>query len=231
MLLTLPGLLLTRNTEIVVISRATVGTCDLLHPTCSYSKEQNGQRSAVKCSLACLSLCPSSGYLTNPFHVSSLICCFLPPLSCVNPRFTCLILLLARPPTNLVGVPALTYWYCRLRLPAVTRGLKRPCEGSTSEWHDGWRQLRDDDSWKRFSDYWRKQNVETTRESPSITLAYEERGEENPEYRLPLVPETENKIIVRDCYKSLYDHILELRNCDAVGLVLTGQPGTGASSS
>jgi hypothetical protein len=116
----------------------------------------------------------------------------------------------------------------------VTRGLKRPREGSTSndyEWHHGWRQLGDDDPWKRFSDYWRKQNVETTCERPSITLAYEERGEENPKYRLPLVPEIGNKIIVRDCYKSFYDHILKLRSRNVVGLVLTGQPGTGASSS
>jgi hypothetical protein len=34
----------------------------------------------------------------------------------VNPRFTRLNLLSAPPSTNLVGVPALTPWYCRLRL-------------------------------------------------------------------------------------------------------------------
>jgi hypothetical protein len=36
----------------------------------------------------------------------------------VNPRFTRLIPLFTPPPTNLVGVPALTYRYCRLRLAA-----------------------------------------------------------------------------------------------------------------
>jgi hypothetical protein len=119
-------------------------------------------------------------------------------------------------------------------VPAATRGLKRPRDESTSngdKWRQGWRQLSDDDPWKRFSDYWKKQNVETTRESPSITLAYEERGEENPEYRLPLVPDTGNKIIVRGCYGRFYDHILKLRGGDSAGLVITGQPGTGASSS
>jgi hypothetical protein len=89
----------------------------------------------------------------------------------------------------------------------------------------------DNDNWKRFGDYWRRQNVETTRDSPSITLAYEERGEENTMYRLPLVTRTMNKIIVRDFYKSFYDYILKLRDYITPGVVLTGQPGTGASSS
>jgi hypothetical protein len=41
----------------------------------------------------------------------------------------------------------------------------------------------DNDVWKRFGDYWMKQNVEeTTRDSLFITLAYEEKKEENPEY-------------------------------------------------
>jgi hypothetical protein len=63
-------------------------------------------------------------------------------------------------------------------------------------WRDGLKQLGDDNKWKRFGDYWRKQNVETTRESPSITLGYEEKGEENLEYHLPLAGDTQNKIIV-----------------------------------
>ena len=65
----------------------------------------------------------------------------------------------------------------------------------------------------------------------TITLAYDERGKEDTTYRLPLAPETDNKIIVRDCYKSFYDYILRLRSEKRTGLVLTGQPGTGASSS
>ena len=65
----------------------------------------------------------------------------------------------------------------------------------------------------------------------SITLAYDERGVEDPTYRLPLAPSTNNKILVRECYKSLYDYILRLRITKYYGLVLTGQPGTGAFSS
>jgi hypothetical protein len=42
----------------------------------------------------------------------------------VNPRFTPLILLFASSPTNLVGVPALTYGYCRLRLAASPTYIK-----------------------------------------------------------------------------------------------------------
>jgi hypothetical protein len=76
------------------------------------------------------------------------------------------------------------------------------------------------------------ENIDTTRDSPSIALAYEESGEENPEYRLPLAPETNNKIIVRDCYKPIDDFIWEaVVGYKYSGLVLTGQPGTGASSS
>lgn len=70
----------------------------------------------------------------------------------------------------------------------------------------------------------------TTCDGPSITLAYEEKGEVNPECCLPLVPWTKNKVFVRDCYKSLYDYILDLRDGFDTGVVLTGQPGTGASS-
>jgi hypothetical protein len=99
-------------------------------------------------------------------------------------------------------------------------------------WREGWKQLGDRHHWKRFGDYWRKQNVETTRDSPSIALAYEERGKEDPEYRLPLSLDTKNEIVVRDCYKTLYDLIREMRDgSTSYGLVLTGQPGTGASSS
>jgi hypothetical protein len=118
--------------------------------------------------------------------------------------------------------------------PAVTRGLKRPRNESTSdnyEWHHGWRQLGDNDSAKRFGDCWRKQNVGTMRDSTSIALDYEGRGQEIPEDGFPLVRTTKNKIIVRNCYKDFYDHILKLRDNDYSGLVLTGQPGTGASSS
>jgi hypothetical protein len=54
-----------------------------------------------------------------PFHISSLNHCFVYPLyRIVNPRFTRLILVFAPPPANLVGVLALTYWHCRLRLAA-----------------------------------------------------------------------------------------------------------------
>jgi len=98
-------------------------------------------------------------------------------------------------------------------------------------WRQGWRQLGDGNHWKQFGDYWRKQNVEETRDRHTIALAYEERGEENPEYRLRLATLTKNKIIVRNCYKSLYDYIFELRRVDFNGLVLTGQSGNGASSS
>jgi len=99
-------------------------------------------------------------------------------------------------------------------------------------WRRGWYQLDDDDVWKRFGDYWRKQNVQTTHDSPSIALAYEEKGEEDPEYRLPLSPDTKNEIIVRDCYKTLYDLIREMRDGSTYyGIVLTGQPGTGTFSS
>jgi hypothetical protein len=116
-------------------------------------------------------------------------------------------------------------------VPAVTKRLKRARNESTSddEWRRGWRQLDDDDKWKQFGDYWRKREI--TSDSSSITLAYEERGEEDPKYRLPLVPETDDRIIVRECYKSLYDYILHLRRAKYRGLVLTGQPGIGASSS
>jgi hypothetical protein len=99
-------------------------------------------------------------------------------------------------------------------------------------WRRGWDQLGDDNVWKRFGDYWRKQNVKTTHDSPSIALAYEERGKEDPEYRLPLSPLTKNEFVVRECYKALYDSIRQMRDeitCD--GFVLTGQPGAGASSS
>src|SRR5258708_465017 len=102
------------------------------------------------------------------------------------------------------------------------------------KWRTGWEKLGDDDKWKRFGDYWRKQDVEKTRNRPSIALAYEERGEEDEDYRLPLAEadETKHKIIVRECYKSFYDFIREARDeFRYAGFVLTGQPGTGASSS
>jgi hypothetical protein len=99
------------------------------------------------------------------------------------------------------------------------------------QWRQKWCQLDDDDQWKLFGDYWKKQNAQTTSDSLSVTLAYEERGEENPVYRLPLVPQAKNKIIVRVCYKSFYNYILDMRENKYNGLVLTGQPGTGASSS
>jgi hypothetical protein len=119
-------------------------------------------------------------------------------------------------------------------VPAVTQGLKRARYESTSdndERRKGWKQLPDNNPWKLFSDYWRKKNVETMSDGLSITLAYDEKGGKDPRYRLPLVPETNNKIIVRECYTSLYDYILYLRREGFNGLVLTGQPGTGASSS
>jgi hypothetical protein len=53
-------------------------------------------------------------------------------------------------------------------------------------------------TWKRFGDYWRTKNVDAMRASPSIAFAYEKRGQEDLEYRLPLAPLTNNKIIVRD---------------------------------
>ena len=65
----------------------------------------------------------------------------------------------------------------------------------------------------------------------SITLAYDEKGVKDPIYCLPFDVTTENRIIVRDCYKPLYDYIWELRSLKARGLVLSGQPGTGVSSS
>jgi hypothetical protein len=43
---------------------------------------------------------------------------FYPLYRVVNPRFTRLIFLFALPPTNLVGVPALTYWYHHIHLVA-----------------------------------------------------------------------------------------------------------------
>jgi hypothetical protein len=52
------------------------------------------------------------------------------------------------------------------------------------EWRRGWCQLDDGNVWKQFGDHWRKQNVDTLRDSASITFAYEERGEENRMYRL-----------------------------------------------
>jgi hypothetical protein len=95
----------------------------------------------------------------------------------------------------------------------------------------GWQLLDDNHLWKKFGGYWRKQNVETTRDSPRITLAYEERGKEDPDYRLRLAGNSQNRIIVRDCYKSLYDFIRKNKNGYNRGLILTGQPGTGAPSS
>jgi hypothetical protein len=119
-------------------------------------------------------------------------------------------------------------------VPAVTKGLKRARYESTSDndkWRKGWDQLPDNDPWKLFGDSWRKQNAEKTRDRPSIPLAYEEMGEKDPRSRLPLAFNTENKIFVRKCYRELYDFILTLRQSDYTGLVLTGQPGTGASLS
>ena len=99
-------------------------------------------------------------------------------------------------------------------------------------WPYGWLQLSDDDPWKLFGDYWRKKNVETMSAGRSIAFAYDEREEErDPGFRLRLVPETENKILVRECYVSLYQYIFKLRRSRYTGLVLTGQPGTGAPSS
>ena len=69
-------------------------------------------------------------------------------------------------------------------------------------WPYGWTELGDDDTWKLFGDYWRKKNVETMSDGHSITLAYDERGVEDPTYRLPLVPTTNNKILIRECYKT-----------------------------
>ena len=115
---------------------------------------------------------------------------------------------------------------------AVTKGVKRARDESPSDsgkWPQGWRRLDDNDVWTQFGEYWRKHEI--TSDSPSITLAYEERGEEDPEYRLQLTPTSKNKIIVRGCYSSFYDHLLNLRRTGNTGLVLTGQPGTGMSSS
>jgi hypothetical protein len=120
-------------------------------------------------------------------------------------------------------------------VPATTKGLKqlkRARDESTSDddqWHQGWRQLGDDNKWKRFGDYWRKQDADKTCNHCSITFSYEERGRKDPQYCLPLVPETNNKIIVRECYKDLYNYIFTLRGHKYTGLILTGQPGTGAS--
>jgi hypothetical protein len=100
-----------------------------------------------------------------------------------------------------------------------------------NRWPQGWIELPDDDPWKLFGDYFRKKNVTTMSDVLSVTLAYDEKGEEDPKYRLPLAPATENKIIVRECYKLLYDYIRPQRDRKFGGLVLTGQPGTGASSS
>ncbi|KAN0102505.1 hypothetical protein V8E52_011877, partial [Russula decolorans] len=118
-------------------------------------------------------------------------------------------------------------------VPATTKGLKqlkRARDESTSDddqWHQGWRQLGDDNKWKRFGDYWRKQDADKTCNHCSITFSYEERGRKDPQYCLPLVPETNNKIIVRECYKDLYNYIFTLRGHKYTGLILTGQPGTG----
>jgi hypothetical protein len=95
-------------------------------------------------------------------------------------------------------------------------------------WREGWEQTGDDNRWKLFGDYWRKQNA---RDRSSITLVYEERGEGDPTYRLSLSPETDHVIVVRDCYKALYDSVQTNRGGLYNGLILTGQPGTGASSS
>jgi hypothetical protein len=92
----------------------------------------------------------------------------------------------------------------------------------------GWQLLDDNHLWKKFGDYWRKQNVETTRDSPCVTLAYEERGKEDPYYRLGLAGDSQNRIIVRGCYKALYNLIRTNKNGYYRGLILTGQPGTGA---
>jgi hypothetical protein len=97
---------------------------------------------------------------------------------------------------------------------------------------EGWLQLHDDDPWKIFGDYWRKKNDATMSDVLSITPANDEKGKEDPKYRLPFLVETNNKIIVRECYKPLYDYIRELRDrMKYRGIVVTGQPGTGASSS
>ena len=107
----------------------------------------------------------------------------------------------------------------------------QPEQPSVGEWPHGWLQLDYDNKWKRFYDYWRRKGAEATRNSSFITFAYDEKGEEDPEHRLPLVARTKSKIIVRDCYRLFYDCILKLRNSSYNGLVLSGQPGTGASSS
>jgi hypothetical protein len=49
------------------------------------------------------------------------------------------------------------------------------------DWREGWRQLGDGHKWKLFGDYWRNQNVDTTRDGPTI------------EHGLPLTPEAITK--------------------------------------
>jgi hypothetical protein len=93
----------------------------------------------------------------------------------------------------------------------------------------GWQLLGDDQPWKKFGDYWRKQNVETTRDSPCITLAPEEW---DPKNRISLSFLTDNKIIVRNHYKLFYDFVQKIKDdIRFTGLFLTGQPGTGVSPS
>ena len=119
-----------------------------------------------------------------------------------------------------------------VKLPSSSPDMIPLQRHNRDEWPYGWDQLDGDSTWKRFYDYWRKQDAEATRNRAYITLAYEERGKEDPEYRLPLAPKTKNKIIVRDCYKHFYDYIMELRDSNCLtGLILTGPPGTGAPSS
>jgi hypothetical protein len=69
--------------------------------------------------LVLLLLFPLS-YTPNTFHISYFISqSFLStPFSVANPRFIRLILLYVPLPTNLVGVPALAYWYHHLCLDA-----------------------------------------------------------------------------------------------------------------
>lgn len=94
---------------------------------------------------------------------------------------------------------------------------------------NGWKRLDDDNEWKQFADYWSKQDFQTTFKGSTIPLAYNEKGKEDPRYRLRLAPRSKNVIMIRDCYRPLYAYALNtLRNEDINGLVLTGQPGTGA---
>ena len=65
----------------------------------------------------------------------------------------------------------------------------------------------------------------------SITPANDEKGKEDTKYRLPFVATAENKIIVRESYKPFYKYICLLREKGFKGLVVSGQPGTGAFSS